>query len=205
MPKIWTYTLGELAAAAPLANIGPAAGDQGAQAPFAGVDKIPFSRGPFECQVAVSATARSKYLAARRHDNPTLPLTGDGRSGIIVFDGDKIIGSLTTKAKAMFTRPQHLLYVDPAYRGQGLATEMWAFNIFRYPEFTVLSNPVHNIAGRKTLIRAYRRMIEMAQQQGIEVPFHALESAKPGHPDERKAYVLQNGRSVYAQVAAGAL
>jgi len=101
-----------------------------------------------------------------------LPRSGDQRSGVLVFDGDKIIAS------AIFLAT-HSLVVHPDYRNQGLAARLFLeWHAATKRPFV----SIHNItlATVKTLLRAHREVVERAVAAGKPVPKRVISAIQDG-------------------------
>lgn len=79
----------------------------------------------FHYQLALSDAARNHEVQALRAAYPDVARSGerDMRSGIIVFEGPKIVGSFVLTGHSP-TMPYMRLVVAPEYRSKGLATQM---------------------------------------------------------------------------------
>lgn len=94
--------------------------------PFANVPKLPwFGDNRLSYQLALSDCALNHEVIALREAYPTVPRSGDRdkRSGIIVFDGNRIIGSFILTGHSP-TVPYIRLVVAPEWGSQGIATRM---------------------------------------------------------------------------------
>lgn len=124
-----------------------------------GCPRVPLDGTGFTYQLAVSRKAQTDV------GGDGLPDSGDSRSGVIVFDGDRIVSSYVASA---ISRHRHLA-VDKAYRGQGLGVlmvELW----MREATFSRASIGLISYRSASIAVESYRRAVAWAVDSGKDVP-----------------------------------
>lgn len=190
--KIWDYSLGERLRYKTLMETPGPARERAPQTPFPSAPRVPFRDG-LKAQIAVAQRSFNNHIKALRADNPDQPISGDRRSGILVFDGDRIVASLTSAGRSS-AKVDFIMFVDEDRQGHGLAVDMWVAWNMAFCEYNVLPRNVETVAARKILIKAHRRIVELAVERGETVPQYVIDSVQPGSRDEHDALRLKNGR-----------
>lgn len=144
-----------------------------ANAPVPSVETRPFPGGKralpdtnYTYQIALSASAQSMNITARRAAVPGIPASGDSRSGVLVFNGDKIVGSYILPGD--IDGSPHLLAVHANYRNMGLATRMMEQWLREVPSPKLYRQPV-NMAGVKTMLKAAHNTVDWAVANNKQV------------------------------------
>ncbi len=114
----------------------------------------------FTYQLGLSSSSTSSEIKIRRTALPAIPVTGDTRSGIIIFDGQKIVGSYIIPGNLDNSARQ--LVVDSAYRGMGIATRMLEQWFREVPSVPALSVQPVNIQAVKTFLKALHNTVNWA-------------------------------------------
>jgi len=129
--------------------------------------KISLPGTSYTYQLALADIA-SDTIAELRAARPNLPMSGDRRTGVLVFDGPKLIASFIVPGE---TRSALLrLAVHEDYRGAGLAKKMLVQWMKQVP-LGVNSGPqLVNIAAIKTWLRAMHEVVDWAVASGKVVP-----------------------------------
>jgi hypothetical protein len=190
--KIWEYSLEERLLNKTLTQKPGPARERAPQTPFPAAPRVPFRDG-LEAQIAVAERSFNKHIKALRADNPDEPVSGDARSGILVFHGDRIVASLTSLGRSS-AKVDFIMFVDEDRQGHGLAVDMWVAWNMAFCEYNVMPRNVETVAARKILIKAHRRIVELAVERRETVPQYVIDSVQPGSRDEREALRLKNGR-----------
>lgn len=126
----------------------------------------------FTCQLAVSDRSSSKDIQGTRVEQPGLPVSGDRRSGVIVFHGDRIAANFISDGN-MYEHSWRTV-VDADYRGRGLAQLAvleWNKRV-RRPR--VISKQRLNPVGVKVFLSAQLAVYAWAVQSGKQVPEKVL-------------------------------
>lgn len=134
--------------------------------------RLPLSGTEYTYQIAMSAQSPSYAVQAIAGLNPEIPVSGDQRSGVLVFHGDTIIASANFVAT-------HNTVVHPDYRNQGLATRIlleWIVLVKR--PFVSIENIT--LVAVKALLRAHREAVERAVAAGKPVPERVIRAIQEG-------------------------
>ncbi len=99
----------------------------------------------------------------------------DLRTGIIIFDGNRIIGSLADPGR--INPPTYVLFVDPAYRdkdiGQWLIMSWWK----EFPRHRTLQpRQVYSQTVAATAMAAWPKFLQLCQSEGKPVPQRVLDA-----------------------------
>jgi len=122
----------------------------------------------FFYQLALSESSLAEDVRAIRQACPTLPLSGDTRSGVLIFDGNKIIASYLFPGT--YTRNERRLAVHPDYRGQGLAKLMVSQWQREVPTVDTIPPQTVNVAAVRTMFSAIKMTLAWAVSSGKVVP-----------------------------------
>jgi len=150
----------------------------GANKPFAGA-KRPLDGTPFQYQVALSDKSLSEDVKLLRRERPTLPLSGDRRAGIILFDGSKIIASYIIPGNLV--RQERQLFVHADYRRRGLASRMIEQWMRETPTARNITRQPLNVVAARAFLAAHRALIIWAVAQGKNVPQSVADAVTAGN------------------------
>lgn len=137
----------------------------------------PLAGTEFMYQLALTSKGRNEEAKLLRAQHPDLPDSGNYRSGVLIFDEDKVIASLVLSG-VNEDRPFKMV-VNPEYRGQDLAERLlveWWSNV-RHTYRESGSQPL-NVASVKVLLKAYRKVVLIAGADGKTVPNIAVINAE---------------------------
>lgn len=124
------------------------------------------------CQLAVSDRSSSRDIQATRREQPELPVSGDKRSGVIIFDGDRIVANFISDGD-MFDH-RYRTVVDAEYRRRGLAQRAvleWYKHV-RRPR--IVSSQRLSPAGAKVFLSVHSAVYAWASQHGKSLPDKVL-------------------------------
>lgn len=144
--------------------------------------KRPLEGTPYTYQLAVSDRSVCHEIKIVRAAQPEMPTSGDRRSGVIVFQGDTIVGALIIKGQMV--SQGYSLFVRPDLRQQGLAFRMlveWLDQTkrpFGLPEQRI------TLHSAKACLAAHRVIVERAVAAGLPVPERVLAGIQNGEADE---------------------
>ena len=155
------------------------------------LDERPF-RGPrrallnteYTYQLALSARSRSVDIQAISGHHPEIPFSGDERSGVLVYHGEKIIGSLTLPGKVS----GYSLYVRPEYRDQHLAFRMLLEWCSQTKRPRVITHQQLTLVSAKALLAPHKALVERALAEGKPVPERVVQAVAAG---EEAASILR--------------
>jgi GNAT superfamily N-acetyltransferase len=133
--------------------------------------RLPLEGTEYTYQLAIAESSPSPDIRLKGQ-NQDLPRSGDDRSGVLIFHGDRIIASTVFMA-------HHATVVHPDYRGQGLAHRM----LFEWESRTKrVAVAIHRItlATAKVLLRSHREVVERAAAEGKPVPERVIRAVAEG-------------------------
>lgn len=133
---------------------------------------------PFDCerlpidgleyQVAVSDCSASLDAKAIRAGQPDVPISGDRRSGVLLLDGNKIVGGMVIKGFKV--HENYTLIVHEDYRGQGWGQRMierWLRHVKRRKAIVPQNgSPI----ALRTFLASLNRVYTWAVDSGLFVP-----------------------------------
>lgn len=153
----------------------------------------PLESTNFQFQFGVSETSLAQevvdILLTQGKDG--LAGTGDRRSGVIVLDQMKIVGSLVIPGNLV--PGSYQLSVHPEYRRQGLATKMlveWCWRTKRLRDRPKQKITVH---GAKSLLSVHKILVKRAKENGMTVPERVLRAIESG---KEEAAIIEAASSV---------
>jgi len=155
--------------------------------PFKG-PKRPLEGTPYTYQLGVSDTSKAVSIFPIHDRCPEIPLTGDNRAGVIVFDGALIIGSYVIPGN--MTRHWHEIIVRDGYRRQGLATRLVEQWFRETPRVLDISTQHINIMAVGTFLKAHTNLVRWAISNGKDVP-EKVRKAVANHEAEEVLYSLR--------------
>jgi GNAT superfamily N-acetyltransferase len=158
--------------------------------PFA-CEKQALEGTPFEFQLALSDSSKSPEIQRLRRAHPELPLSGDRRGGVLVFDGPKIIGNCIVPG--LQTYPGYRMVVHPDYRQQQLAFRMlleWC-RYTKRPKTLPLTGVT--VISSKAWLAVHSELVKWAVKTGRHVPEHVLAAIASGEEARR---ILQRATDV---------
>lgn len=144
--------------------------------------KKPLEGTPYFYQVGISSTTPNPSFVRWRELCPDLERVDGAISGVVVFDGDKVIAHYTSEGNQ--PRPPWNVGVDPEYRkgstknpGGGLAV----LSILQWnkaaPWVKLVTWPV-SIPAAESFVSAHRQYVESAIVQGEPVPQNVIDSVR---------------------------
>ena len=128
--------------------------------------------GGLTCQLAVSDRSSSRDVQATRAEHPELPVSGDRRSGVIIFDGERIAANFISDGN-LYDHAYRTV-VAPEYRGRGLAQRAVLEWYKRVRRPRVVSKQRLNVAGAKVFLAVQSSVYAWALQHGKAVPDKVL-------------------------------
>jgi hypothetical protein len=158
--------------------------------PFA-CEKRVLEGTPFEFQLALSDSSVSPEIQRLRRTHPELPLSGDRRGGVLVFDGPKIIGNCIVPG--LQTYPGYRMVVHTDHRQQQLAFRMlleWCRHTKR-PRSLPLTGVT--VISSKAWLAVHSELVKWAVKTGRHVPEHVLTALASGEEARR---ILQRATEV---------
>lgn len=132
----------------------------------------------YSYQLALSDISSSTGIRFLREQQPELPLSGDRRSGVVIFHGDRIVASAIIEGFTVFSDMK--VAVHPDYRGQGLGTRSlleWFKTVQRHPVLGVRKVTPN---GFRAIIKALTDTYAWAVEQGKTVPDKVLREMETG-------------------------
>lgn len=150
--------------------------------PFTG-PKLDLGGTPFSFQLAVSNRSVSQNIQAIRAGQPELPVSGDRRSGVIVFNGAEIIGSLVIQGN--LTGQGYRMAVSSPYRREGLAHKMLVEWCWSTKRVRTLPDQGITVYAAKALLSAHREIVARAVALGMPVTGRVREAVESGAEAEQ--------------------
>lgn len=129
--------------------------------------KKPLEGTTFQFQLAISDRSVAENIQAIRKGQPELPRSGDRRSGVIVFDGNRIIGSLIVPGN--LSTQGYKMTVVPEHRQNGLAHKMLVEWCWSTKRVRVLPHQGITVNATKALLSAHKAIVERALSLGMPV------------------------------------
>lgn len=129
--------------------------------PFAGVPLVPLEGTPYEYQLAIGADAKCPDMQAIAQVQPEFVIPDETRSGLLVFDGDQVVGWLLTLNRSN----GYLLRVDQRYHRTGVATAILAEWGYRTMRPRVLRSQSITQAGADAQIKAHAVIMQRAARR----------------------------------------
>jgi len=157
-----------------------------ARQPFAG-PKRPLEGTPYTYQLGVSDTSVAKDIAPIHGECPHIPLTGDTRAGVLIYDGDGIIASYIIPGN--YKQVPRWIVVRDGYRKKGIATRMIEQWHREVPSVMDASRQPINVVAAKTFIKAHTNSVSWAISQGKPVPQRVKDAVAKG---EEYQEILKN-------------
>jgi hypothetical protein len=145
--------------------------------PFKGI-KRKLEGTPYLYQIGVSDTSVAVDIAPIYRAFPDLPLSGDRRAGILVYDGNLIIGSYLTMGN--LARDFRRIIIRDKYRKKGLATRMVEQWFREIPGATDIPRQPINIMAVKTFLKAHANTVNWAVANGKDVPQKVRDAVASG-------------------------
>lgn len=136
---------------------------------------IPAETVPFKCSKRPAGNGLHYQLALPpelRAVQSEVPASGDHRAGILIFDGDTIIGSFMLRAAA------HTLQVLPGYRGRGVSGLLFTY-YYQEVRFIPGMGSISPLALR-AFVSAHARIVRWAVQTGKDVPQRVIDAVESG-------------------------
>ena len=139
----------------------------------------------YKYQLAVGEGTANPEMQAVAKACPDMPRSGDKRSGVVILDGDKVIGALTILG--VNRHSTRSTWVDADYRGKGIATRMLELWYREVPRFVRLTPQRINVAAAKAYLKAHEQAVVWAASQGKDVPSDVTDAIASG---EQRAKLL---------------
>lgn len=148
--------------------------------PFSSPKKL-LEGASFSYQLAVSSRSVDPWIQDLHADMAPLgmPISGDRRSGILIFDADRIIGSFIIEGNLVGNG--YKMVVDQDRRQHGLAMRMlveWCWQTRRHR--IRLEQGGITLVSVKALLSAHREVVERATKAGLPVPKRVAEAIAQG-------------------------
>lgn len=178
----WELTPAELFAGFHPIKSEPAKGLPLEVRPFS-CEKKPLDIPGFYYQVALSEKSVAEEVIRLRDAQPELPLSGDRRSGVILFDGDAIVGALVIQGNLV--NQGYKLFVHPKYRKRGLGLQVLVEWCWLTKRQRVLPRQGITLASTKALLSAHKTVVERALEQRRAVPERVLSAIASGEDADR--------------------
>jgi hypothetical protein len=140
--------------------------------------KKPLEGTAFSYQLAVAERSRSLYLREVRRLHPELPVSGDERSGVIVFDGDLLIAAMIRPGLNM--RHGGRSFVLPTYRRLGLSRRISAEFRYHIPFSPADARLQYTPPSTRSALASHKIVVLRAVQEGKPVPSRVLEAVTAG-------------------------
>jgi hypothetical protein len=150
--------------------------------PFS-ASKLPLSDTPFFYQLALSNRSVAVEVRDLHFAQPEIPLSGDRRAGVLVFDGEQIVGSLIIQGHIV--GEGYKMVVNPKYRQQGLANRLLVEWCWQTKRRRVLPRQGITLLSAKALLSAHKTVVERAVQAGCPVPKQVLGAVALGRESAR--------------------
>lgn len=143
----------------------------------------PLEGTPYSYQIAVSTTSAEVETRFIREDCQAFLTSSTKHSGILAFDGDRIIASYLMPGNR--SEVEHLLAVHPAYRGKNLAARIIEQWFRETPGVVGIPNqPIHIVAA-KAFCKAHRDVTRWAQETGRPIPPEVVEAFRTGEQQRK--------------------
>lgn len=144
--------------------------------------------GALQYQLAFSSNTNCREVQILRAEHPEIPKSGDGRSGVLILENDRVIGSFTINDHWSFMQQVH-----NTHRGRGIArhTSLLWLKTIKSP--MTGAPQMMNVNSLKTFLSAHAALIEWAVAEGKDVPAHVVEAVQSGKEAElliRRAQLL---------------
>lgn len=143
--------------------------------PFAGVQKKQVGKFSYQAAITSEPRADTAWAAMVRDGVGPADRSGDRRSGIILFDGERSIGSYTDPG---FGAPaEWMLRVEDTYRGSGAGQALFIAWWREFPRHRELhpSLPMNQHAAR-ALAKAFVQYVRQCAAHGLPVSQRVLDS-----------------------------
>lgn len=128
-------------------------------------NKKPLEGTSYTYQLALSDSSVSHDAQQLHKARPRLPLSGDRRCGILVFDGQKIVASYVIPGHSEHAPRRVIVHRD--YRGQKLAQKMLEQWYKEVPTIVGASKQPINVAAIKTFLAAIKNVVAWAATKDL--------------------------------------
>lgn len=145
----------------------------------------------FQFGVSESSLAQEVVDILHTQGKDGLKGTGDRRSGVIVLDHMKIVGSLVIPGNLV--PGSYQMAVHPEYRRQGIATKMLTEWCWRTKRLRDRPRQMITVHGAKTLLNVHKILVKRAQENGLTVPERVLRAIESG---KEEAAIIEAASSV---------
>jgi hypothetical protein len=130
---------------------------------FAG-PQHPLTGSEYTYQLCLSKIGKTEESILLSQEHPDIPDSGDSRSGVLIFDSDKIVASLILSG--VDVKQPFKMVVNADYRDQGLAerllVEWWSSVKHTYRDS---GDQAMNVLAVKVLLNAYRVVVGNTMDQ----------------------------------------
>lgn len=140
--------------------------------------KRPLDGTPYTYQLGVSDTSAAVDIAPIRKAFPDVPLSGDRRAGVIVYNGNIVIGSYLVMGA--IARDARRIIVRESYRKKGIATRMVEQWFREVPGATDIPRQPINVMAVKTFLKAHANVVSWAAANGKDVPKKVKDAVASG-------------------------
>lgn len=152
---------------------------------FSSAAKRPLPGTSFQYQLGVSPTSTAAEIKPVVQAYPDLPITGDSRSGVIVYDGHWIVGAYIIPSQVTLRQ----IVVRKEYQGKGLAKRMLEQFMREIPGVTEIPKQPINIRAVKAFLGAHKNLVGWAVATGKPVPQRVRDAVSKG---EQEAAILKS-------------
>lgn len=160
--------------------------------PMVGLPYLPFGDG-LMFQYGVSSLSLAPDMIQVRCFTPGLPDPGEHRkerrSGILVFDGDQVVGYYIIDGMRSRPQPEHRVWVDPDYRGTKKgAGQMGARILLEYQKWIPRCHAVGqqlNPRGCETFLAVRPMLYQWAEAQGKRLSSKVRRELETGEEDSK--------------------
>ena len=149
--------------------------------PFKG-PRRPLEGTSYSYQLGVSDTSAAVDIAPIYREHPNLPLTGDRRAGILVYNGNLIIGAYLVMGNV--ARDSRRIIVREKYRGQDLAARMIEQWFREVPGATEIPRQPINVMAVRAFLKAHTNAVNWAIAKGKDVPKKVRDAVASGKEAE---------------------
>jgi len=179
----WELTPAELFAGFSFIKSEPAKDLALERRPFDGVPYHTLEGTSFVYQLAISDRCVTADMLAIRRVQPQLPVSGDRRSGVLVFDDGRIIGACVIPGLQVLQG--YRMVVHPDYRQHGLAFRMLVEWCWQTKRQKVLPTQGVTLNSAKALLKSHKIVVERALAKGFPVPSQVTQTVERGEEAAR--------------------
>ena len=137
-------------------------------------DRQPLEGTSYTCQIGISFSTRNPNFVEWRQ-RCVIQDSGDERSGVVIFDGDTVIGGYTAKGNQ--PRPPWFIGIHPDYQNQSLATTAIREWFKAAPLIHLVTWPASETAVQ-AFVTAHKQYVEWEIEKGTTVPQRVIDSVR---------------------------